>query len=531
MVNVIRVLKGVLMVAVWLLGSRVCCAGDGESRGFSLDLMSSMGIGDALESTGKASPGATALLPSKGLGDLPIDSNQGSDDRDRSPAEAPVQVTASRSARRHMVGGMTTTSWVLGGLFAVGGAAVLSNASADRAEQVGDVIQLLLPASAYSMTWIGRDGRGAVQYTKQLGTGVLTTYALKELVSKRTPTADDFNSFPSAHTQAAFSGASFIHRRFGPRWGVPAYVLATYTGFSRVKADRHYLDDVIGGMSIALISGWTFVDPIGDRVAINPLLVERGGGVTVSIKGSGSGGDGGPDRPSGARWRYTWEVGQTEVGTNLAQAPDGDGDTVDFRFRERNNPTMTSNLQIDRRIGARHEITARLAPFEVREEEHYARPVTFGGETFGPMDILDTRFVGYDLRFRWAFDLVPKGVVRVRAGAGLETLASLAEIEGRPNASRPEPKVGRGRELTLLPTLHLHLGLALHRSFLVYVEADGSRVGDDEYLENVAGLRWAVSRSWEVGGTYRLVDWSVSSAELLNDFGSDLVALTIGYRW
>ena len=169
-------------------------------------------------------------------------------------ATPPIETAAPDPRRRKVVGGMTPASWALSGVFAAGGFLILAEGSRDDAERLGDALQLVLPASAYSMTWIARDGRGAAQYSIQLGAGLATTYGLKHAVTKRTPTAADFDSFPSAHTQAAFSGASFIHRRFGPRWGVPAYGVAAYTGLSRVKADRHYLDDVIAGMSIALMA-------------------------------------------------------------------------------------------------------------------------------------------------------------------------------------------------------------------------------------------------------------------------------------
>jgi hypothetical protein len=132
----------------------------------------------------------------------------------------------SAGRRQMLIGDMTTTSWVLTGVFAAAGVGVLAAASPDDAERLGDALQYILPAGAYTMTWIGRDGRGAIEYSLQLGTGTALTYGLKQAVSKRTPTAADFDSFPSAHTQAAFSGASFIHRRYGPRWAVPAYVLA-----------------------------------------------------------------------------------------------------------------------------------------------------------------------------------------------------------------------------------------------------------------------------------------------------------------
>lgn len=426
---------------------------------------------------------------------------------------------------------MTTASWVLTGIFAAGGAAVLTSGSSDDVERIGDALQLFLPTSAYAMTWIGRDGRGAVQYSLQFGTGLALTHGLKNVVSKRTPTADAFDSFPSAHTQAAFSGASFVHRRFGPRWGVPAYVLASFTGLSRVKADRHYLDDVIAGMSIALVGGWTFTHPIEDRVSLNPMLVSGGLGVGITVTDNGSGN--GPIQRGSRRprtWTYTWEVGRVEVQHNIAQVPAGAGDEVDFRFRERNNPAATSNLQIDRSLTAHHEVSARLAPFEVREEEHYTSPVTFGEATFGKTEILDTRYVGYDLRLRWRYRLFPDRLVRLYTGAGLEFVATRARIAVQSVPEGDPAKIGSGSEVHLLPVVHLHLGLAPGR-FEIYGEADGTDLGSESFLDWTVGLSFSLDRSWEIGIALRRVEWSLESSDIRNRFASETSILTIGYHW
>jgi len=487
------------------------------SVGFSLGLA---------ESTSAEEPQFRLLPPAPSIS-TPIAS---SGSPDAPPTSVSVAPGTRGRHRQQLVGGMTTTSWVLTGIFAVGGAAALSQGSTDDIERFGDVLQLALPASAYAMTWIGADGRGAVEYSLQLGTGTAVTYGLKQAVFKRTPSAADDDSFPSAHTQAAFSGASFIHRRFGPKWGVPAYVLATYTGLSRVKAQRHYLDDVIAGMSIALVSGWTFVHPIADRIAINPMLTDSGVGLGMTIRTDESKRPvDQPERAPETRWRYTWEVGRITVNDNIAMAPRGYGDQVDFRFRQRNNPMVTSNIEIDRRMGRGHELTSRLAPFEVREEDHFGDPITFGGVTFDTV-VLDTRFLGYDLRTRWRYLISAKGVFRLQAGAGVEILATRAEIAVQnPPPGEPSP-TGRGRDLLAMPVAHVHLGLAPGR-FSIYAEVDGSEIGDDRYMDVVVGFGFNLSRHWHLGLSYRRVQWNIGSSQLSNRFESESPALSISCDW
>ncbi len=479
-----------------------------------------------------------------------IESNLGLESRLRLPQPAPAVTTliaapdalevphtptppnlrSAGRARQHLVGGLTTASWVLTGVFAVGGAAALAKGSADDAEKIGDVLQLVLPSSAYAMTWIGADGRGAVEYSLQLGTGMATTYGLKQVVFKRTPSAADDDSFPSAHTQAAFSGASFIHRRFGPKWGVPAYVLATYTGLSRVKAERHSLDDVIAGMSIALVSGWTFVHPIDERVTLNPILTDSGVGVGMTVRTGGERDHIDPStKPLANRWRYTWEIGRITVNTNTAMAPGNHEDLVDFRFRQRNNPMVTSNLEIDHRINRHHELTGRLAPLEVREEDHFADPLTFGDITFDTV-VLDTRYLGYDLRARWRYRIPGDGIIRIQAGAGIEVLAVRAEIAVQDPPLGDASRTGRGRDFLALPVAYLHLGLAPGR-FSVFAEADGSDLGGDHYYDVVLGCGVDLSERWTLGLKYRWVGWTINSSRLSNNFESESPTISVSYGW
>jgi hypothetical protein len=311
---------------------------------------------------------------------------------------------------------------------------------------------------------------------------------------------------------------------------VPAYILATYTGLSRVRAERHYLDDVIAGMSIALISGWTFVHPISDRIRLNPTLRNGGLGVTVTATpSSDKARSGSPPNRRTHRWRFTWEVGRITVWDNTVQAAAGRGDELDFRFRQRNNPMVTSNLRIDRRLNRRHHLIARLAPFEVREEEHYPQEVTFGGVTFPP-EVLDTGVVGYDLRLGWRYRPWPESLVRFQVGAGLELVATRAELQVQNPPPGAPPTTGRGSDMHLLPTVHALVGLAPGR-FLIYAEADGSNLNSRSYRSSAVGLAAEVTRSWRLGLAHRWVNWSLQSSRIRNRFSSETTLLLVTYSW
>ena len=65
--------------------------------------------------------------------------------------------------------------------------------------------------------------------------------------TRSVPMARATDAFPSGHAATAFQGAAFIHRRYGIRRAWPAYVLATFTAWTRVDADEHDTADVLAG--------------------------------------------------------------------------------------------------------------------------------------------------------------------------------------------------------------------------------------------------------------------------------------------
>jgi hypothetical protein len=65
------------------------------------------------------------------------------------------------------------------------------------------------------------------------------------------------NSFPSGHTATAFMTATMLSNEYGqysPWVSIGSYTVATFTGFSRMANNRHWLSDVMFGAGIGVIS-------------------------------------------------------------------------------------------------------------------------------------------------------------------------------------------------------------------------------------------------------------------------------------
>lgn len=128
-------------------------------------------------------------------------------------------------------------------------------------ENAGDGTLFFIPASALATTLIVKDYEGSWQFTKSAALNVAVTGVAKVLINKERPFQGGDYAFPSGHTSIAFQSASFFHRRYGFKYSIPAYLLAGYTGFSRVHATRHDSWDVLAGAVVGIGSTWFFTTP------------------------------------------------------------------------------------------------------------------------------------------------------------------------------------------------------------------------------------------------------------------------------
>ena len=163
-------------------------------------------------------------------------------------------------------------------LSALAGIVLQTNTFAIDTEKAGDVLQIIIPSIAYGTTLYLDDKEGQTQFYKSFGTNLGVTYGLKYSIDKKRPNGGK-HSFPSGHTSAAFQGASFIHKRYGLKYAVPAYIAATFVGYSRVDSDAHYTEDVIAGAEIGILSSFYFTTEYND-FEIKPVTMNSGYGLS-----------------------------------------------------------------------------------------------------------------------------------------------------------------------------------------------------------------------------------------------------------
>lgn len=135
------------------------------------------------------------------------------------------------------------------------------SAQKDAIDKSTDVLAVLPTATGFAVALVEHDGKGAIQLGLSTASTLAINYGLEALIKKDRPDGSGHHSFPSTHTAVAFDGSTFLMRRYGWKWGVPAYIASTYVAWGRVYADKHDVWDVLGGAAIGTGCAFLFTRP------------------------------------------------------------------------------------------------------------------------------------------------------------------------------------------------------------------------------------------------------------------------------
>lgn len=148
----------------------------------------------------------------------------------------------------------------------------------------GDYLQIGLPAAAAISTFIWNDEtKPTWQFVKAFSVTAITTFTFKRVINKTRPNGGN-HAFPSGHTSTSFMGAAFLERRFGWKVGIPAYLLASYVGWTRIHAKKHDGWDVFAGAIVGIGSSYLFAKPYQKKKVDVSFLKVRNGGYLLCMK-------------------------------------------------------------------------------------------------------------------------------------------------------------------------------------------------------------------------------------------------------
>ena len=156
--------------------------------------------------------------------------------------------------------------------------------SAQKAVKKSTTMGCLLPSAAGFAASVWQTARVARRQLAHPRSGALAANYARELsVTKDRPDHTEHHAMPSTHTLLAFSGAAFVQRRYGWKWGLPAYALSAYVAWGRVYSKRHDVWDVLVGAAIGVGSAYAFTRPLGRNADLTLAPSSVGGGCGLSM--------------------------------------------------------------------------------------------------------------------------------------------------------------------------------------------------------------------------------------------------------
>jgi membrane-associated phospholipid phosphatase len=159
----------------------------------------------------------------------------------------------------------------------------LQPACAGGTESTGTAIAVALPLLAGGYTVYKRDWTGLAQLSVDTITTVGTAYAIKQFVREQRPDKSDWKSFPSDTSALAFAPAQFLWDRYGWEYGVPAYAVAGYVGWTRIDARKHRWHDVAASAGLAFVASKIFTTRYRAKELRYGVAPMPGGGVYASL--------------------------------------------------------------------------------------------------------------------------------------------------------------------------------------------------------------------------------------------------------
>ena len=161
------------------------------------------------------------------------------------------------------------------------------HAEDDALRHTTDVMCLLPDATALGVALAKHDTEGLKQLGLSTATCLAMNYGLELCIRKDRPDGTGHHAFPSTHSAVAFNGSTFLMKRYGWQWGVPAYVVSSFVAWGRVHTKRHDWWDALGGAAIGAGSAFIFTRPFVKDVdvTISPTTFsDRAYGLTATIQ-------------------------------------------------------------------------------------------------------------------------------------------------------------------------------------------------------------------------------------------------------
>lgn len=98
-------------------------------------------------------------------------------------------------------------------------------------------------------------------YVIKYGLYFAAPYVPNALNFAKRPKENSYEAFPSGHTSSAFAMAGFAFKRYGAKLGIPAFILASAIGESRIILEKHTILQVVCGGILGFLLSFFCASP------------------------------------------------------------------------------------------------------------------------------------------------------------------------------------------------------------------------------------------------------------------------------
>ncbi|RJG50510.1 phosphatase PAP2 family protein [Motilimonas pumila] len=368
----------------------------------------------------------------------------------------------------------------------------------DSYVEAGDALQIAIPAMGYFAAWLHDDWEGAKQLTYSVVSTQAIIHGMKYAVGRRRPNDSSWNSFPSGHTGAAFSGAAFLQSRYGAAWGVPAYAAAAFVGASRVHGNRHFADDVVAGAGIAFLVNQYFTSAHQvEGMYLNATTTGDGAALGVTLTNEFFDAE---DKAKGFTQKTTVQNQRFELGIGFNFADSfgqiGAADIMPSSAPvDKFQPFSYANYQYQFDDKAMLEI--EFSPNETRRAGSLNKSVSFKGKDYRNDQEVYAAFRQWSLGATYNMPLFQGDELTVMGGIGASAYYVGFEIDRKDGGNHYAEDFMR-----VLPAANLRTQYEVTEHLDLLAKAQVQGWNGDHVLQAEAGLAYHINRDWEVGLKY-----------------------------
>jgi membrane-associated phospholipid phosphatase len=117
-----------------------------------------------------------------------------------------------------------------------------------------DILTGVVPLTGLGVAYFTNDTEGQKQWLRNLCVNQVLISGLRLAFNETSlgerPNGNEYG-FPSGHMAAVMAGATFIDKRYGWKWGAPAYAASAFVAYVRVDEDKHHWRDIFASGVLA----------------------------------------------------------------------------------------------------------------------------------------------------------------------------------------------------------------------------------------------------------------------------------------